>query len=272
MDVKELKFLLKLLGTQNYRAAIAQIKPNPGIKAAERDSICRQLYHQNLVGCTEEVTKFNIAAPGKSLLNNIDAAVDLPITEDELKALKASANGTITPGKTLIAPASRQPVIQALVARGLIKAVEKKIKEVWLTKQGQEYLCLEYQSNSNAKEITLKMLSDYLQLVRKYYCWEVSVSRSPQSGSKPSDEDIFNLIRELDGELGAKNYLPIFHLRQRLQPPLSREELDRALYRLQRQDLIDLSSLQDVRAYAREEVEAGIPQDIGGRLFFIIVN
>jgi len=275
MDAKELKFLLKLLGCENYRAAIAQIKPNPGMKAAQRDAICRRLQERGFVGMREEVTKINIATAGKSLLANLEAIEELPIAPEELQVLKASSKGTITPGKTKLPAASRQAVIQGLVERGLIKAVEKKIEEVWLSDRGEQYLCLEYHSNSNAKEITLKMLSDYLQLLRQY---RPSPSASPEkdivspSDSKPNDEEILSLIRELDEELGTDNYLEIYHLRQRLQPPLSRKDLDLALYRLAANDKIELSSLQEVRAYTEEQVEAGIPQDIGGRLFFIIVN
>jgi hypothetical protein len=72
--------------------------------------------------------------------------------------------------------------------------------------------------------------------------------------------------------LGTDNYLPIFHLRQKLQPPLSREDLDQALYRLEKSNQLELSSLQEVSAYTPEQIDTGIPQDVGGPLFFIIVN
>jgi hypothetical protein len=90
--------------------------------------------------------------------------------------------------------------------------------------------------------------------------------------SKPGDEEILQTIQNLDRELSTGNYLPIFHLRQKLEPPLSREDLDEALYHLERNDKIELSALQEVRAYTQEQIDAGIPQDIGGRLFFIIVK
>ena len=66
-----------------------------------------------------------------------------------------------------------------------------------------------------------------------------------------------------------KNYLPIYKYRAKF-PQMTREEQDQALYQLQREDKIQLSTLQDVRAYKPEQVASGIPQDIGGRLFFII--
>ena len=90
------------------------------------------------------------------------------------------------------------------------------------------------------------------------------------SDNKPTDSEILAMIKDLDHKLGTDNYLPIFHLREKLQPSLSRTEVDRALYRLEKSDQIELSSLQEVRCYTLEQIEAGIPQNIGGRLFFII--
>jgi hypothetical protein len=100
---------------------------------------------------------------------------------------------------------------------------------------------------------------------------QVSTSVS-DINSNISDEEILETIKKLDRELGTENYLPIFHLRQKLQPPLLRDDLDQALYRLQKSDKIDFSTLQEVSAYTPEQIDAGIPQNIGGQLFFLIVN
>ena len=89
---------------------------------------------------------------------------------------------------------------------------------------------------------------------------------------KPNDDQILAEIWSLDNRHGTDKYLPIFHLREKLQPRLSREELDQALYRLERNHRIELSSLQEVRSYTPEQIEAGIPQNIGGCLFFIILD
>ena len=118
------------------------------------------------------------------------------------------------------------------------------------------------------------MLSDYLRFMRKSVIKQETLKSATESAPAiaPSDEEILQLIRDLDRQLRTDNYLPIFHLREKLQPPLSREELDRALYRLERSNLIELSALQEVVAYTKEQIDAGIPQNIGGRLFFIIVE
>jgi predicted transcriptional regulator len=283
MEVQELKFLLDLLGSPDYRAPITQIKPNPKTKAMERDAICRALADRELVGYSEEILNFSISPAGKSLLQ-LDPA-RLPIAEAEVSILRACAESTITPAQTDIQAATRQSVIQGLAEKGLIKAEKSQITEVWLTPRGQEYLREEYNPSGTLPVVSLDMLTNYVRFLRKSLrSPEVSVmpssSLSLTPGSSPevlvskplSDDEIVRLIQELDREFATDNYLPIFYLRQRLQPPLSREELDCTLYRLQRSDRIELSSLQEAISYSPEQIESGISQDIGGPLFFIIVT
>jgi len=81
---------------------------------------------------------------------------------------------------------------------------------------------------------------------------------------------LYDLIAQLDRQHNTHNYLPIYYLRDRLQPMMDREVVDRALYALQRADRLELSSLQEAAHYTAEEINAGIPQDIGGPLFFLI--
>ncbi|NET59842.1 MAG: hypothetical protein F6K47_27945 [Symploca sp. SIO2E6] len=285
MVPKELKFLLKLLGFPNYRAPLTKIQPTPNMKATERNSLCRRLCHQGFVASTMVITKFKIAPPGKSLLK-LDPA-GLLLKEDSLQVLQACAKGTISPQGTGIPRDKRQTIIQDLSQKGLIKVVEHRITEIWLTEQGQQYLLENYEGNSTSEHIHLKMLTDYLRLLRRFQ----GVTREqvqpaitePQelvvtekllvaAGSKPTDAEILQLIQDLDNKLGTNNYLPIFHLRQQLQPQLSTEELDHALYRLQKQEQIELSALVHTQNYTPEQINAGINQRVGSKLFFIQVT
>lgn len=276
MDTKELKFILKLLGFKDYRASVSEIKPSEQIKAAERNNICRKLCDRGLLECSYEVTKLKIAPPGKALLKLEQNQV--PITEQELKVLQASEKAKITPAQTKISVAQRQTIIQSLAERGLIE-IETKIKEVWLSIQGQKYLRDEYKPTGNST-ISLNMLNNYVNFLRRYLSsTELSVKvnngdspSAEQSNISLSDLEILQTIRDLDQQLATDNYLPIFHLRQKLEPKVSRAQLDQTLYRLQRQEKIDLGSLQEVTAYTQEQINAGIPQGIGGSLFYIIVN
>lgn len=275
MEVIELKFLLRLVGKDNYQGKLNELKPNSKTKVSETHSICRKLCDRELVACSEIITKIKIASAGKALLN-LDAK--LPIDADELKILRACATETITPGKTKVAPAEREKLIASLVERGLICAAEKKIDRVWLTQRGQEELALEYSDRSSAT-ISLNLLNNYLCFLRKYFKSH-SVSPITANGhhlqaevsNQLSDREILQTIIDLDSELGTDNYLPIFHLRNKLQPSLSRKELDDALYRLQREDKLELNSLVEAVHYTNEQIKAGIPQDVGGSLFFLEVN
>ena len=278
MDTKELKFLLRLLGCENYRSSLSKIKPNDKTTAVERDRICQNLQLRELVACSYEITKLKIAPAGKNLLE-IDTA-KLPITVQELKVLRACQKEKISPGKTGIPTKERQEIIQNLVDRGLID-IDKKIKEVWISERGLEYLRDEYTDKGYQSILSLDMLTNYLRFLRKSLRGkpEQGATLSPTTGESDvitiinlTDEDILQTIQKLDHELGTENYLPIFHVRQKLQPPLSRDELDKALYRLEEAERIELSTLADPDDYIPEQVDAGISQISGGSLFFITVT
>lgn len=123
--------------------------------------------------------------------------------------------------------------------RGLISAEikMKRVKaDVWLTERGIEVLRDEYVPNKgNNPVISLDLLGNYVQFLRnnlRVKSEQVStlVSDNIESysdiNSNISDEEILETIKKLDWELGTENYLPIFHLRHKLQPPLLRDDLD----------------------------------------------
>ncbi|WP_392532112.1 transcription factor RcaD [Nostoc sp. C117] len=279
MDTNELKFLLKLLAFTDYRAGLSL--SGFDVFKTEKNRICKVLGDRELVDYTREITTVKILPPGQALLKDPG---QVPITDKELKVLEkiSKASGKIAPSKiTSPKAAERDEILEILSQRGLIEA-EKSIKrakaEVWLTERGIEYLRDDYSPNKGSNPaISLELLGNYLRFLRK------TLRVKPEEVSTPlrsvnivdkeiSDEEILQIIEKLDRELGTENYLPIFHLREKLQPPLSRDELDKALYRLQASDRIDLSSLLDPTPYTPEKIDAGISQNVGGSLFFITVN
>ncbi|HAA32388.1 MAG TPA: hypothetical protein DCE56_37675 [Cyanobacteria bacterium UBA8553] len=174
----------------------------------------------------------------------------------------------------------QQGVIHSLADRGLIQIgkKDKKIKEVWLTEQGKVCLLEVYEPRGAGNiAITKNMLADYLCFLRR------SLSSLNSEGGqttgvslqkttpKLSDEEILQAIEDLDREL-RRDYLPIFYLREKLQPPLGREDLDEALFRLEKKGQIELSSITRGWRYTDEELDAGIPQRTGSRLFFITLT
>jgi hypothetical protein len=276
METIELKFLLKLLGFSDYRAPLSKITPNSQTSATERERICRKLRDRDLVECSYEVTKLKIASPGKALLKSDSTGV--PVTDKELKVLRASEKEKISPGKTGVPAAERGEIIQRLADRGLIE-LETKVKEVWLSERGQECLRDEYTSKGSQPVLSLDMLNNYLRFLRKSLRVQMDEHQElPQKQSatapmsKLTDAQILQTIRDLDQALGTGNYLPIFHLRQKLEPLLSRDGLDEALYRLEGNDQIELSALVEASRYSQEQINAGIKQRSGSPLFFIKVT
>ena len=284
METKQLKFLLKLLGCANYRTSLTS-GTFDGFKS-EKNKICRDLGELEYVDYSREVATVKILPAGQALLK-LDLA-QLPIDDQELKVLEkiSKSSGKIAPSEIKVSGLKsdeRDVILKTLSERGLISA-EIKMKrlktEVWLTERGIEVLRDEYIPEGKAN-IDFNLLGNYVQFLRKNLRVESKqvstvVSDNIESHSditgNISDEEILETIKKLDRELGTENYLPIFHLRQKLQPPLLRDDLDQALYRLQKSDKIDFSTLQESSAYTPEQIDAGIPQNIGGQLFFLIVN
>ncbi|MCG6136050.1 MAG: transcription factor RcaD [Nostoc sp. LLA-1] len=283
MDTNELKFLLKLLGCANYRSSLST---NTFKSFKGKDKICKDLGDRELVDYTREIATVKILPPGQALLK-LDAA-QVPITDKELKVLEkiGKASGKIAPSKISSLKASeRDGILKALSERGLIVA-EIKMKrvqaEVWLTQRGIEFLRDEYSPKKGSNPVlSLDLLNNYLRFLRKnlrVQSEEISSSlrvneNSPaETSNHLSDEDILQIIKRLDKELDTDNYLPIFHLRQKLQPPLSRDDLDKLLYRLEESNQIELSTLAEPQDYTPEQVESGIAQISSGPLFFITVN
>jgi predicted transcriptional regulator len=279
MDTDELKFLLKLLGCENYRSTLTG---NVFKSFKGKNGICEKLGDRQIIDYSREIANVKILPPGKALLE-LDAA-EIPIEDKELKILEnvAKASGKVAPSKikSSLKAAQKEEILKKLDARGLIEA-EIKLKrtkaEVWLTKRGIEFLRDDFVPENNyRKTISLDLLNNYLRFLRKTLLW-----KSEQAGintesaveiTNITDEDILEIILKLDKELGTENYLPIFHLRQKLQPPLSRDDLDKALYRLQADDKIDLGTLQEAGDYTPAQIDTGIVQNAGGPLFFISIE
>lgn len=275
MDSNELKFLLKLLGCQNYRSAIAA-STFSGFKGKEK--LCQNLAQRDLVDFSREIATVKISPPGRALLKTDTSQI--PITDKELKVLEniAKSSTKIKPSEiTVVKAAEKEEILQKLAERGLIETeikMKRQKAEVWITQRGQEFLRDEFTAKGTNPVISLDLLTNYLRFLRKSLAVKLDVV-SPSlitPINKPTDEEVLQIIRDLDKELGTENYLPIFYLRQKLQPPLSREELDRVLYRLEGNDHIELSALVEASRYSQEQINTGIKQRSASPLFFIKVT
>lgn len=287
MDTPKLKFLLKLLGQEGYRGTIAQLRPNEKTTMTECDRICSSLAEEGIVNYSREVTQFQSTVAGQALLEK-DLA-DAGISEQQRFVLHTCARQSATPSDLRkLHPAERQTVIQALVAQELVQIEKERVKEVWLTEKGYAFLQDECYPSGN-DTITLDLVKNYLQFLRRTLP-QVGLQRSlaaaatqeetdimneraialPAKGwGELDDQEILDIIKDLDRELGTHNELPIYQVRRRLEPRLSRAELDQVLYRLQQNDWITLSPLVQPQDYTPEEISAGLLENNGHLLFFI---
>ncbi|MEO1428544.1 MAG: transcription factor RcaD [Cyanobacteria bacterium J06633_8] len=284
MDTNELKFLLKLLGCENYRSTLSA---NAFKSFKGKNTICQNLGDREIIDYSREIASVKILPPGQALLK-LDAG-EIPIEEKELQVLEkvSKASGKIAPSKlkSSLKAADKEEILRNLASRGLIEAeikLKKRKAEVWLTERGIEFLRDDFSPKKGTNPtISLDLLNNYLRFLRKSLksqSQDATVT-APISNSQPvaqtsnslSDEEILQIIQKLDNDLGTKDYLPIFHLRQKLQPSMSRNELDQALFKLVANDKIELSTLQEASAYTPEQIESGIKQNVGGPLFFISV-
>jgi hypothetical protein len=264
-----LKLLVSLLKFPHYRTPIDQLRLPGKMSAASRDRLCQELQQQGWVDYEVKITRFGLTAAGRTLLQ-LDTSV-LPITPDEHWILRSCRPDTsITPGQIhpRVPRDQRQRLLSGLAQRGLIRVTQQQLGAIWLTPAGVQFLREEFVPQGHTPVLSWSMLTDYLRFMRLS-----TQDTDPDVATRQplTTDDVLHMIRHLDAVHQTENYLPIFHLREKLQPPLSRLELDQALYQLQREDRIDLSTLQDVSLYPPAAIAAGIPQDIGGPLFFISV-
>ena len=267
MEAKQLKILLKLLGITGYHAKIGSVKPNTKSTIPECNRICYQLRDRGWVNLTEKIEKIKITPSGKAILK-VDPS-ELPISKKELTILNGCQSGTIKITEIKIKSATeRDQLINSLIDRGFIEIAQAKPETITLNETGKTFLLEEYNPSGNNPTLTLNLLNNYITFLRKNQ--SSSQPETPQN-QEISDQEILELIIKLDREHNTNNYLPIFHLREKLQPPLSREEVDQTLYRLEENEKIQLSALTEAENYTREQLQAGISQPIGGSLFFIQV-
>lgn len=268
----ELKVLLQLLASPHHRSPLDRLRPIPKITPADRQRLCQKLAKRGWISTQEAITQVSLAPPGRILLG-LDTT-SLPVTPDELTVLRACQGKSqrLDQLPLPLSPCQVQVLVQGLIDRGLLKATKTEMSEVWLTAEGLHFLRDHCQPKGTALQFSGDLLGSYVAFLRQNLTAAPIEAGSPSPVlQKPSLEAVLETIRDLDRELNTGNYLPLFHLRAKLQPPFSRDELDQALYGLQRSDLIELGSVQEVSLYTPQQLQAGIPQNIGGSLLFVSV-
>lgn len=267
MHIQEFKILLKLLGKIGYQGKIGDVKPNDKTKVTVVRNLCEQLFNRGYIEVEEKILKININASGKKNLKN--KVLSDKLNNLELIILNSCNKKSIKSAEININSASkRDKLILDLLEKGLIDIAEKQIISITLTANGQFFLAQEFLLKGLGN-ITLSktLLNNYLIFIREYYKPNIIKGKN-----KPSTEEVLETIIKLDKEFNTDNYLPIFYVRDQYQSILNRQELDDILYSLQKQNKLSMSRLVDGSQYNTKQYDAGIPQKIGGPIFYLIVK
>jgi predicted transcriptional regulator len=172
MESNELKFVLKLLGCNDYRSLISA--PVFDSFKQDKSKICHALSDRGYLDFDREIISASITSAGKNVLK-MDIT-KLPITPAEHKILQVmlQAGGKVVPsqmkGMKNIKAIDRDRSIGDLAAQGLVKTesgIRKQKAEVWLTQKGQNFLRHEFTAKSTHPTISLDLLTNYLLFLRK---------------------------------------------------------------------------------------------------------
>ena len=267
MDIstQELKFLLGLLACPQYRSPLNQLPWRGKASLTQGETLARSLQERGWVAYEQSIKQVALTPAGQVLLGLDNRA--LPVTPEEWLVLQACREKPLDPIQLppKVALLKRPQLLANLAERGLLTLAKVQITEVWLTPQGLGYLRDQCQPQGLKPSLSGDMLGTYVSFLRS--------SLDPQHPYFwPRDvldlERVIETIDRLDQDLNTDNHLPLFYLREALQPPFSREQVNQALYELQRHDRLELISVQEVSTYTPSQLKAGIPQRTGGTLFF----
>ncbi|MEM6713657.1 MAG: hypothetical protein AAF622_01145 [Cyanobacteria bacterium P01_C01_bin.147] len=164
----ELQCLLWLLRYPSYHAPIGAEPPLSQLSAARRDRLWRQLQEKQLVDFEVVVTRFGIAAAGRTLLQ-LDTSV-LPVTPDEKYVLQSCHDHSIHPDQIChkVPSAQRPGLIVDLAQKGLIRITQQHLGEIWLTAAGAAFLRDECAPQGETVAISWSLLSAYLAFMRQH--------------------------------------------------------------------------------------------------------
>ncbi len=281
LETVEIKFILKLLGFAGYRAKISdrKLKPNSGgadgTKMPEMRRIARDLAKAGYLETIEPITKVEATPAGLAAVQ----AESIPLPSEELailKKCKKNKNKAVGRQDSTFKALGDQAEsrLRRLAEQGLVK-LTTELEEIALTTEGRRFLAHDFVPKSSSATITLALFANFTHFLHSQTDQISTPTSKPATESDVSlptisDADgLLAVIEDLRLKAGEDELIPLYKIRGKVEPPLKREETDQFLYRLCREERIELIPIQNRGHHSDAEMAAAIAQDTGGPLFYV---
>ncbi len=276
MSLFDVKLLLRLIAFAEYCAKITakQLKPADKSPAAEVRRSAQKLNREGLLELSNKITHIEITEAGKAARQ----AETIPLPKEEKAVLAACHKGPISGNKKevkALGPDANDR-LRRMASQGLLKLTEA-IDQVWLSPSGSRFLLSELGSEHIGKsQIPAALLGNYANFIRDFFTSSSgqpakSLTSPPAANAAEPSFDLdqlLKIIQNLRYAQGEDELVPLFKIREEVAHRASREVIDKMLYSLEQGEYIELVTAQEMGQYTDAEINAGIPQEIGGPIFY----
>jgi len=282
MDIIELKIILEILSSKKQECSLSELQKAVGGKdkikltnlyldKAYSENLIQKVhteksFKKSMISFTlksEDYANLKEVSPQEYLFLNILKEENSLDIESFFKKLPLKNFKTIKIKREVLEKCLEKNLCLLSLSQEHEKLMNFKLTEKAIQKIYQEPL-------ENKARATLKCKS----LITLMNLWQKRIKENTPLKNElalPTLEEIFEIIQDIEKRHQTKNYTPLYLLREELSY-LERKTQDELIFKLIDQDKIYLSSLQDVSSYSKEQINSGIPQIIGGPLFFICIK
>jgi len=264
LELAHIKLLLKLVAFPRYEGAINAkgIAPNSKTSQATCRRLARELVQRELIEAPPQIEKIHTTEAGTQ------AAFDpaIPLEPAVRRLLKDARRKGVTLANKSVRALGSEPeaTLRQLETQGLVTLAET-MRWIRLSEAGRRFLSETYRPTQTGGQFTPQMLGNYAAFLRS------ELAAAPAASPETLDADaLYQTVERLQQDVPG-GLVPLYAVREAVEPPLDRATTDAHLYALARDDRIELITVQEQSNFTPQQLAAGIPQRAGGPLFYVTI-